>query len=129
MCHVRVNEMADYLQIESLSQVATAKIVKILQNKWSVDAFILVAENLRRTMAIQGLQQGLAPLLAQHIGALVQDQRFFELDIVDSFAGDALKQCAVRIKTLETSSAETKLKLAQSGCQRCRGGGGVFGGR
>lgn len=101
MCHVDVNNLADFLWITELSELATEKIIELLQRDWSVDSFIAVAETLQNEMRSQSLQKALGILAANHISELITDDRFTKLGILTTFAVHVLQNCATIIEDSE----------------------------
>ena len=111
--HVSVLNLGDFLQIPSLCQKATDKIIAFLEESWSTKAFAAVLEAVPNEMACSNFHEGLAILAAGRIMELVEDELFAKLTLTNSFSQKALRICAAKIRDQDQERSSVR-------CKKCR---------
>ncbi|KAG5985276.1 hypothetical protein E4U55_007379 [Claviceps digitariae] len=110
-CHINVIKLADKLQITDLTELSTAKIIELLEKHWSAELFCFLAQAVSKETHCQALSKAVGVLAATHIEELVDQVWFGRLEILNSFALEALQKCAIRVKE-ETGNRKKATKWA-----------------
>ncbi|KAK7402733.1 hypothetical protein QQX98_011522 [Neonectria punicea] len=94
LCHVRVNAIGNYYDIQPLCALANSFIEELFQANWSVQSFPDVAAIALRQTGDQALRKILTSTAAAHISELAQSEDFKKLTTDNDFVVDVLRACA-----------------------------------
>lgn len=86
LCHVRVSQIADFYALPGLVDFATCQIQTLFQERWSLESFMAVAENLSDASVYQNLSHTAATIAVDHMAEIVADGRFAALEIIGNFS-------------------------------------------
>ncbi|KAI3326015.1 hypothetical protein HD806DRAFT_488902 [Xylariaceae sp. AK1471] len=89
-CHLEVNTMADYYQIDPLCQLSTTKFQTIIEDEWSADIFTTILEMEFRNAGNVGFYKIVASVATAHLTELSTHAAFSKLEFPAKFTAQLL---------------------------------------
>ncbi|KAI0190042.1 hypothetical protein EV127DRAFT_340365 [Xylaria flabelliformis] len=110
--HARVNSIADYYNVTSLAEVSITKIQKLLDERWSADAFCDLIQEAAGFTGNKNLREVLARAAACNVSELTRRDIFAEGMIANDMAAEVLKASMKTIEDRTREVAELKMQLS-----------------
>ncbi|KAI1751272.1 hypothetical protein F4782DRAFT_547687 [Xylaria castorea] len=104
ICHARVNSIADYYDVKGLAKLSANRILKLLSERWSADAFCDLIEAVGST-GDKHLREVIVHAAAVNVSELVRKDIFSEGMVANDIAAEVLK-----VSTENPTKKENKLK-------------------
>ncbi|KAF4968443.1 hypothetical protein FSARC_4137 [Fusarium sarcochroum] len=112
LSHLRVNAIADYYNIQNLSQLANSKIQAILEETQDADVFPKVLQEVSTSNRDADLHSIIASATAKCIEQLTELQTFRDVELEHSLSMEILRACGTRIHKLQHELKTTQQEAA-----------------
>lgn len=114
LCHIRVNIIADYYNIQGLAQLSKSNLQRILEKEWHAGPFSVAAKEAINSSGDQELHQLIKSLAVTHIDELVTVREFADLGIFSELGFEILRDSVVQMAK-NISELQTKMTKAEEG--------------